>query len=582
MAAISSRGSTPDPRRSTSGPAISARLREVACGVWENLFERRLQDSDVDVAIEAGTRLVALDPLREQSQRRLLQAYAQAGRRAEALQHFQNFSARLRSELDVEPDQETLRLVADIRAAPARPADRTSDPSTAVPDAHAATRRRRWLLPAGVIGAALAGFVLWAVLFDGGIFAPNRSTVQELTVPARDRPSIAVLPFDNLSGDSAQEYFADGITEDITAGLAKFGHVLVVSRNSAFSYKGVSVNVTDVARDLRVQYVLEGSVRRAGDQVRITVQLIDAVADKHVWAEKYDRTFQDVFAIQDEITQNIVAAVAPEYLSAEMRRSQQAPPRNLSAWDSFMRGYWHLLRFTRNDNTTAQRHLHEAIALDPHQSHYYGLLSVTYTMDGLYGWSGDRARAFDMALKHAERGLALDGQDSLSIRAAGLVHFFSKNHDVALDYYRRAVDANPDEAENRALLGAALGVAGDYDGAVEQFQTAFALSPRDVHVATWYNYLAVAAFVAGRDAAALGWAKKTVQANPKFPGGHRTFAASYGVLGRFEEAKTAGEALLQLMPHLTLAQMRESLPYFKEPQDLERYLDGLRASGVPD
>jgi tetratricopeptide (TPR) repeat protein len=340
--------------------------------------------------------------------------------------------------------------------------------------------------------------------------------------------------------------------------------------------------VKDVARDLGSQYVLEGSVRKSGDRVRITAQLIDAIADKHVWAEKYDRELKDVFQVQDEITQSIVTSVAPEFLSAELRRAQRKEEPNLDAWDAFMRGYWHHMRFTKDDNAIAQGLLRKAIDLDSRQANYHALLAVTHLIAGLYGWSESKDASYREALEIAERGLALDDQDSQVIRSAGLVHFFSKNHEVALGYYERAVAANPYEAENRALLGAALGVAGDYEAALEQFEMALRLSPRDVHVATWYNYMGIAAFVAGRHEEAADWAKKTADANPQFPAGHRTLAASYGNLGRLAEAEAARERLQELLPHLTIAQLRESLPYFKNSDDLERYLDGLRKAGLPE
>jgi tetratricopeptide (TPR) repeat protein len=170
-----------------------------------------------------------------------------------------------------------------------------------------------------------------------------------------------------------------------------------------------------------------------------------------------------------------------------MGRAQRKEVRDLNAWDAFMRAYWHLLRYTRNDNAAAQRLLATAIDIDPNRANYHGLLAVTHLMDALYGWGESRAESFRVALAGAERGLALDEQDSLAIRAAGLVHFFSKNHDVAFRYYERAVAANPDEAENHALLGAALGVAGSYERSLAAFKTAMRLSPRDVHIATWYN-----------------------------------------------------------------------------------------------
>jgi tetratricopeptide (TPR) repeat protein len=319
-----------------------------------------------------------------------------------------------------------------------------------------------------------------------------------------------------------------------------------------------------------------------GDRIRVTVQLVDAVADKHIWAERYDREFEDIFRVQDEIARSIVTSVAPEYFSAEMRRAQRQETPNLEAWDAFMRGYWHFFRFARDDNAEAQRLLHTAIEIDPFRANYHAVLGASYMIDGLYGWSDSREESLRKALESAERGLALDDQDALVIRVVGAVHFFSKNHDVALTYYERAVAANPNEAENHALLSAALGVAGDYEAARGEFETAMRLSPRDAHIATWYNYMAVAAFVVGRDAEAAEWAQKTVQANPQFPGGHRTLAAAYGAMERDVEAQAAGSKLRELLPHLTIAQLRKSIPYFKDLDTFERYLDGLRRAGVPE
>ncbi len=447
-------------------------------------------------------------------------------------------------------------------------------------------QRRQWQRAALAAAAAVVVAVVAVAAWDLYLRpAPPPAEVASGEAPALelpDMPSIAVLPFDNMSGDPEQDYFADGITEDIITGLSKFGLFFVISRNSTFSYKGVNADVKDVARDLGVQYVLEGSVRKFGNRVRITAQLIDAIADKHIWAERYDRELEDVFQVQDEIAQSIVNSVAPEYLSAEMRRAQRKETRNLDAWDAFMRGYWHFFRFTEDDNAAAQRLLRKAIDLDPHQANYHGLLAVTHVMDALYGWSESRDASFREALESAERGLALDDQDTVAIRSAGVVHFFLKNHDVALSYYERAVAVNPNEAENRGLLGAALGVAGDYDAALDQFEMAMRLSPRDAHIASWYNYLGIAAFVVGRDEEAAEWAAKTVQANPTFPGGYRTLAASYGNLGRLTEAEAAREKLQELLPRLTIGQLRERLPYFKDPDKLERYLDGLRKAGLPE
>ena len=388
-------------------------------------------------------------------------------------------------------------------------------------------RATRWKLPA--VAAALV-----VIIAAGGLAwwyprAPDReaASVDRIQAAAADKPSIAVLPFVNMSDDPQQEYFSEGITEDIITDLSKFEFFFVVSRNSSFAYKGLSVDVKDVARELGVQYVLEGSVRKLGDRLRVTAQLIDAVADKHVWAERYDRPLKDIFQVQDDITQSIVSTVAPKYFSAELRRAKKSDERNLDAWDSYMRAFWHYLRYTRDDNEIAQSLLRRSIDLEPQQASAHGLLAVTHLMDAFYGWSESREVSFREALAHAEQALALDGQNTLALRSVGLVHFFSKNHDLALRYYEKAVKVNPNEAENRALFGAALGVAGEYELALEQFETALRLSPRDSNIATWYHYLSIAAFLEGRDEEAAEWARKTMVANPQLPAGPRTLAASY-------------------------------------------------------
>ena len=565
------------------------RLRDLACSTLEAHIETLLESRDAKTAIQAGKQIEALDPWRETGTRLLMKAYAQAGRRAQALQHYRGFAETLERELGAQPDAETTRLFEAIRDgadAPAasgmpEPAEEGRPGRTESADA-ARLKSWRWAAAASLVVALFLAWVAWDVYSGASRTAPGPSPDGVSKEALAGKPFIAVMPFVNMSGDPGQDYFADGMSEDIMAELSKFGYFFVIGRNSTFSYKGKAVPAKVLARELGVEYVLEGSVRKVDDRIRITVQLIDAKVDKHVWAERYDREFKDLFEVQDEITENIVASVAPEYLSAEFQRVRKRDAPNLQAWDAFMRGYWHLLRFTVDDNAEAQRLLRKAIELDQRQANYHGVMAVTHVMDALYGWGESRDASFRDALASAERGLALDDRDSQALRSIGLVHFFSKNHGLALGYYERAVAANPNEAENRALLGAALGVAGDYDAALEQFETAMRLSPRDTHMATWYGYLSIAAFVAGLDEEAADWAGKAVEANPGFPGGHRTLAAAFGLLGRADEAKRAAEKLRELLPHVTIAQLRQNLPYFKEADGLERYLEGLRRAGIPE
>ncbi len=421
---------------------------------------------------------------------------------------------------------------------------------------------------------------VWKWLHTASTAAATASADRSLPLP--DKPSIAVLPFDNMSGDPEQEYFADGVTEDIITGLAKFRQFVVIGRNSTFTYKGMSVDARDVARDLGAQYVLQGSVRKSDNRVRITAQLVEAVSLSNIWAENFDRDLEDVFRVQDEITERIIGSVAPEYLSAEMRRAQRKESRNIDAWDAYMRGYWHLLRYGEDDNAQAKVWLEKAIKLDPVEAEYHGLLAVAHTMDYLYGWSGDLRESLRLATECAERGLALDGQDPIVIRSLGIVHFHSREHVAARECFERAVAVNPDDAETRALLGSALAVAGDYAGAVEQIEYAIHLSPRDAHMATWNGFLAIAAVVDGRDEVGATWAMKAIQANPQFPGGYRTLASCYGNLGRIEEAVIAVKKLQELLPQLTIKHLRARLPYFRKSTDKEHYLDGLREAGLPE
>ena len=566
------------------------RLQDLACTTLEAHGEQLMRDGHADTAVQVGRQLHALDPWRESGTRLLMRAYAQAGRRAEALHHYRTVAESLRQELDAEPDAATTRLYEEIREgsgpplpepdaeqpAPPKPTD-IVEPSSATP-----AKRKPWAAVAAVAVSVVVGWVVWSTHGPAPPSGPETPARGTASVPATDKPSIAVLPFANMSGDPDQEYFADGITKDIMTGLSRFGYFFVISRNSTFSYKGTAIRVSTVAQELGVRYVLEGSVRKTDERIRITAQLIDAEADKHIWAETYDRALKDMFQVQDEISKSIVTAVAPEYFSAELKRARRTDTPNLEAWDAFMRGYWHYLRYTKDDNAKAHQLLQRAVELDPNRANYHAVLAVVHMIDGLYGWSESREDSMRKALQIAEHGLTLDDRDAQVIRVPGVIHFFSRNYDAARGYYERAVAANPHEAENHALLGATFGVAGEYEAALASFETAMRLSPRDVHIATWYNYLAIAAFVVGRDAEAAEWSRKTIQANPTFPGGYRSLAASAGNLGLVDEARSAREKSQDLLPHLTLAQLRESLPYFKDPKTMERYLDGLRKAGLPE
>lgn len=409
--------------------------------------------------------------------------------------------------------------------------------------------------------------------------APVSEVSRTLELP--DKPSIAVLPFVNMSGDSEQEYFADGITEDIITALSRFRWFFVIARNSTFTYKGKMVGVKQVAQDLCVRYVLEGSVRKAENRVRITAQLIDASIGHHVWADRYDRDLEDIFAVQDEITQSIVTSVSPEFLSAEMQRAQRKDVRDLDAWDYVMRASSYHSRYTKKDVTEAQLLLRKAIEVDPMSAEAFCLLAFTHLMQVQFGWSESVVQSIQEAAQAAQSAVAIDDRDAWTHTALGMVDLISKRYDNAVRRLETAIGLNPNLANAYGALGKALALTGEYDAAVTQINKAIRLSPRDPFMVYWFGHLGLAAFVDERYEDACEWGLKTIQENPRFPGGHRLLAASYGQLGRIEEAGTELKELLILMPGMTSDDVRKQVP-FKKPSDMERYVDGLRKAGLPE
>jgi TolB-like protein/DNA-binding SARP family transcriptional activator len=397
--------------------------------------------------------------------------------------------------------------------------------------------------------------------------------------PLINRPSLAVLPFVNMSKDIDQEYFADGITDDIITGLAKCSFFSVVSRNSTFAYKGRPMPIPKIAGELGARYVLEGSVRRAGGRVRVTAQLIDAVLDNHIWAERFDRDLKDVFEIQDEITNQIVQTIAPEYMSAEKARVAQKSDRNLDAWDHYVRAYWHFNCFTKTDMEAAVVECEKAIELEPDASTYLGLLALVHTLRSFYGFCESRGRTMKLARQCAEKSVQLNKRDPLAQRAIGSVEMYERNTDQAIAHFQHAIALDPHEAENYGLLGYAFGLAGNYEKALEHVELAIIMSPRDAYIVSWYNCLAASAVAVGRFAEGESWSRKAILENPEFPGGHRSLAAALGHLGKLEEARCEVVKLKALQPKASLTQLQESLP-FTTSELLQRYLGGLSKAGL--
>jgi len=419
------------------------------------------------------------------------------------------------------------------------------------------------------------------------LIVPERSAEKSKAGPGEDlalpdKPSIAVLPFDNMSGDTEQDFLADGITEDLITALSKIRWFFVIARNSTYTYKGKAVEVKQVARELGVRYVLEGSVRKAGSRVRVTAQLIDATSGRHVWAERYDRQIEDIFDLQDEMTLTLVGAVEPELSAAERERALAKPPENMDAWESYQRGLWHMWLYEREGNLEAEQLLARAIELDPGFAPAYAYGSYVQYSRVVMGWVEDPEQCLDAGLALAEQALALDDKDPMAYFAMGRIHMMRGRHDDSIAALETSIELNPSFAQSHHGLGMALTLAGRLEEAKEALGVAERLSPRDPILWASTVVHALACILSRDDDEALHWARKTIQ-NPRSKGywPQAVLAASLAQLGQMDEAQAAVAAALDAKPDLTLAYLATTLPT-KEPGGLDPYLEGLRKAGLPE
>jgi TolB-like protein/Tfp pilus assembly protein PilF len=365
-----------------------------------------------------------------------------------------------------------------------------------------------------------------------GVNAPIPTSVERAhaepaaTAPASprlpDKPSIAVLPFTNMSGDPEQEYFSDGITEDIITALSRLHWFFVIARNSTFAYKGQHLDVRQVGRDLGVRYVLEGSVRKSGHRLRITSQLLDAMTGNHIWSERYDRELTDIFALQDEITASVAAAIEPKLLAAEAVRSQKRSSEDLDAWDLVMRSLTHYWRMTTEDSRIAIDMLRQAVQRYPNYGPAHSMLAFALLVSSHVGWMPE-GHDYSHAAGLAYRAAAFDDEDPWAHFALGYLAFTARQTDSAVREYRRALELNPNFASAYGYLGWALVFDGQSDDAIEHFQRALRMSPHDPLKAFFYSGTGVAHYYARRFDEAVNWAQKAIQQRPGFTAAHRHF-----------------------------------------------------------
>lgn len=419
---------------------------------------------------------------------------------------------------------------------------------------------------------------VWDWLEQGASAAtPTRGFGASLPLP--EKPSIAVLPFDNMSGDPEQEYFADGIAEDIITGLSRIRWFFVCARNSSFLYKGRSVDVKQVSRELGVRYVLEGSVRKSGSRARITTQLIDATTGNHLWAERYDRDLHDIFAIQDEITETVVATIEPQLYAAESDRSRKKDPNNIDAWDMTMRAMRHLWRMNGPENSRAQELLTVAIELDPQYAAAYGPLGFSYIWHAWMGWGDNPTQLIPKADSAAREALALDNQDPWAHLAMAVVYAYRRQHGDSVDRLRTCLDLNPSFALAHVWLGIVMGYMGQMEDSIEALDRAARISPRDPFNAWLPALRSISYFTANRDREARDLAFETIKLRPEMVGAWRMVVVTSAHMGDLEEAKRALLEVKRLQPTISLQWAREYGPWVR-PQDLERYVEGFRVAGL--
>jgi TolB-like protein len=415
---------------------------------------------------------------------------------------------------------------------------------------------------------------------DAPELVPAAVPAEPLALP--HKPSIAVLPFQNMSGDPDQEYFADGLTEDIITGLSRQQWFFVIARNSSFTYKGEAVDVRQVASQLGVRYILEGSVRKSASRVRVTGQLIDAMAGNHLWADRYDRELSDIFELQDEITNRVIGSVSPQILLAEAARVRRKPPQSIDAWDFVMQALPHMWRMSPDEHRRAQALVQQAIELDPNYAHAHALLGWIYITLFNLNVRSPIGEFTDKAVDAGGRAVALDDQEPWGHLVLGLGHARRRRPEPARAHLTRSIELNPNFALGYAGLGYALACGGAPEQGLQSLEQAQRLSPRDPFLATYTPIVRYMAFFAlGRYEETVAVCRQTAALHPHHVGAWRLMTVSLGLLGRIDEAREALAHTLTLQPDLSSAHVTKDT-VFADPADRARFLEGLRKAGLQD
>ena len=526
------------------------RLTSLRLDLLQRLAQARAEAGDGEGAIAAARQLNALDPLREEGHRLLIRLLAASGNRSAALKQHESCAQVLREELGIAPDAETERLAEAIRGGRATPS---------VPGEAAA--------PASTLAAAV-----------------DVAATVSTGPPVPDKPSIVVLPFANLSGDASQDYFVDGLVEDITVALGREAWLFVIASPSAFAFKDRTADPREVAAKLGVRYVLRGSVRKDGDRVRIVVQLTDASSGGQIWSDRSEDRLDNVFAMQDRLMAQIAAMIAPALRAVEIERAQRKPTGSLNAYDHYLRA---LPRYRTSlaENQEALQLLSAATKLDPSYAAAYGLAARCYQFQKFMGWVPPAHPGLDEGVRLARVASELGRNDSEALWMAGLALVqLVGEMDHGHDLIDRSLSLNPNSASAWTASCLVHTYLGDCETAIDHFHRSQRLNPLDRSHHIHWNIVGLAYFAAGRVEEADAAADKTLKARPTYPPGLRLKVATCGLLGRIEEGRAYVERLLAVHPECSVAWIRDFWgPLMKRsPAALTNYIEGSRRVGVPE
>ena len=437
--------------------------------------------------------------------------------------------------------------------------------------------------------ALIAGDALWRrhraaaarpapVAAEPGVGNSSAPTAGKLPLP--DKPSIAVLPFQNMSADPEQDYLADGVVEEITTALSRVKWFFVIARNSSFTYKGRAVNVKQVGRELGVRYILEGSVRRFGDIVRIAGQLVEAETGNHLWADRFDGSYADLFELQDRITENVIATIEPALRNAEITRAKSKRPENLTAYDRYIKALSHFYLGSRDGIVDAERLLAEAMKIDPGYAPSYALAAQCKCFTLTQGWSENLKDTASSGAALARQAIERDSDDPNVLWMAGhALAYCGNDYEAALRLLDKALKLNPNSAWAYCWSGWAYAYAGQPELAIDHLQAAIRLSPLDRMIFVFQSGLAIAFCMLQRHEEAVTWAQKAIDEQPTWTAGYRPLISSLSHLGRLDEARAAAQRMLSLQPTY---QIEVTARAYRDSPGKSAFIDGLRRAGLPD